>query len=131
MRRSGGQALVDGGSVFVEAIMAAAIVAMALGATFQVIVDSTHRQRDVEARRAALLIAQSELAAVGSQIPLQSGQSAGLSGDMVWRVNVQPYADGIASDIGDLWRVGVTVQRRAGGVDLAQLDTVRVGPKVE
>jgi type II secretory pathway pseudopilin PulG len=116
--------------VFVESIIAAAIVAMALGATFRVVADSANRQRDVELQRNALLIAQSELAAVGSEIPLQTGQSAGLAGDLVWRVDVSPYADGLESDtVGDLWRVHVSVQPRAGGLELAKLDTLLIGPK--
>ncbi len=119
----------DAGSVFVESIIAAAIVAMALGATFQVIADGANRDQAVESRRTALLIAQSELAAVGSEIPLRSGQSAGLAGDMVWRVEVSPYADGVDdSAAGALWRVAVSVQRRGGGVDLARLDSLRLGP---
>ena len=119
----------DAGSVFVESIIAAAIVAMALGATFQVIADGANRDQAVESRRAALLIAQSELAAVGSEIPLTSGQTAGLAGDMVWRVEVSPYADGVDdSAAGALWRVAVSVQRRGGGADLAHLDSLRLGP---
>lgn len=119
----------DAGSVFVESIIAAAIVAMALGATFQVIAQSARRGHAIEDRREALLVAQSELAAVGSEIPLTPGQSAGLAGDLEWRVDVSPYADAIgASAAGSLWRVEVSVSPRDGGESLARLTTLRLGP---
>jgi len=119
----------DAGSVFVESIIAAAIVAMALGATYRVIADSAGRDRGVEQRRAALLVAQSELAAVGSEIPLESGQHAGLSGDILWRVDVTPYSDGVAAAMGGLWRVAVSVRPRDAEVDSVRLETLRLGPK--
>ena len=118
----------DAGSVFVESIIAAAIVAMALGATFQVIADGAARDRSVESHRAALLIAQSELAAVGSEIPLTSGETGGLAGDMVWRVEVSPYDDGVdGSAAGAMFKVAVTVQPRGGGPTLARLESLRLG----
>jgi len=118
----------DQGSVFVEAMIAAAIVAMALGGTFKVIVDGAHRDRAAEARRAALLVAQSQLAATGAEIPLQTGQTAGSSGEYTWRVDVSPYADGVdASAAGRLWRVTVSVAPKGDGPELVALDTLRLG----
>ncbi len=121
----------DTGSVFVESVIAAAIVAMALGATFRVIADSARRDRGVETRRAALLVAQSELAAVGSEIPLQPGDDSGLAGDLAWRVEISPYGDGVESrTVGGLWRIAVTVRPRDRDGDLVRLETLRLGPKV-
>jgi hypothetical protein len=121
----------DQGSVFVESIIAAAIVAMALGATLQLVADGANRDRGIEQRRAALLIAQSELAATGSQIPFLPGQTDGLAGNMVWRIEVSPYSDGVDSAAGVLWRVAVSVRARSGGADLAHLETLRLGPQAE
>ena len=127
-RASDASSAKDGGSVFVESIIAAAIVAMALGATFRVISDGATRDRGVEARRTALLVAQSRLAAVGSETPLIPGDAAGLTGDMVWRVRISPYEDGVNdSGAGALWKVTVSVMPRAGGADLARLETLRLG----
>ena len=118
----------DAGSVFVESIIAAAFVAMALGATLKVVADGANRERATEARRAALQVAQSELAAVGAEIPLQSGQQTGVTGDMIWRVDISPADDAIESSaVGPLWEVSVAVQPRAGGAPLARLDTLRLG----
>jgi hypothetical protein len=118
------------GAMFVEAMLAAAIVAVALGATLRVVADSAQRTRAVEARRAAVLVAQSELDGVASVIPLQPGRTVGVAGDLVWEVNVAPYVEGgDATDAGGLWRVAVGVRQRAGGPDLVTLQTLRLGPK--
>ena len=122
----------DRGSVFIESMVAAAIVAMGLAATFQAIGDSARRDRDAEAHRAALLVAQSELAAVGSEYPLHPGETAGGDGDFVWRIEVSPYSDGVASSAaGGLWRVSVAIRPRSGGPDLVTLQTLRLGPHSE
>jgi len=127
-RRRGTSA--DLGAVFVEAVIASAIVAMALGATYRVIADSASRDRAAQARRVALLIAQSELADVGAEIPLASGDTSGIDGDLVWRVDVSSYTQGNDdSDAGGLWEVSVVVKPRAGGANLVTLRTLRMGPK--
>lgn len=117
----------DAGSIFVESMIAAAIVALVLATAFRVIADSADRERITEGRRSALLIAQSELAAVGSEIPLASGQSSGLSGDIVWRVDISPYSDGVdSSSVGGLWRVAVSVRPRGADRDSVRLQTLRL-----
>ena len=116
------------GSVFVESIIAAAIVAMALGATFRVVADSSARDRGLEARRTALLIAQSELDAVGAEIPVTPGRTAGIAGDMVWRVEIAQYPNGgDVNATGALFRVVVGVRPRNGGPELAVLQSLRLG----
>jgi len=95
---------------------------------FQVIGDSAARDRAVTARRMALLIAQSELDAVGAAIPVAPGQSSGVAGDLVWRVEIAPYEEGGDADqAGALYRVVVGVRPRAGGPDLVTLRSLRLG----
>lgn len=127
-RRSPKSGRRDGGGVFIEALVATAIVAMILAATFRVIADGAARERRIDARRVALLVAQSELAAVGADIPLIPGESSGLAGGFVWRVNVSSYdGAGAANDAGGLMKVHVSVRPRAGGADLVALDSLRLG----
>ena len=112
----------DSGAVFVEALVAAAIVAMILAATFRVIADTAARDRMAEARQGALLVAQSQLAAVGADIPLSEGRTSGLAGDLLWRVDIAPAGQfGDDNAAGSLWRVAVSVRPRAGGVPLIVL----------
>ncbi|MEO8926864.1 MAG: hypothetical protein ABI306_06840 [Caulobacteraceae bacterium] len=118
----------DGGAVFVEALVATAIVAAILAATFKTIGESAARERMIESRRLALLVARSELAAVGAEIPLAPGESAGFAGDMVWRVEISSYdAAGGPNSAGALMRVQVSVRPRAGGADLITLSSLRLG----
>jgi hypothetical protein len=118
----------DGGSSFVESIVAAAIVAMALGATFRVVADGAARDRAAEARRTALLIAQSEMAAVGADIPLVPGDATGQFGDMAWRVEISPYGENEDKNaVGALLRVAVSVRPRDGGPNLVTLQSLRLG----
>jgi type II secretory pathway pseudopilin PulG len=120
----------DAGDIFVESMVAAAIVAMIMVATFRVVTDAATHARMNEQRRVALLVAKSELAEVGSQIPIASGDSSGVSGDMVWRVQVSPYSDESgASTVGALWRVDVSVRSRLERRDLIRLRTLRLGPE--
>ncbi len=117
----------DGGDVFVEALVATAIVALILAAAFHVIIEGAARERRLDSRGMALLVAQSELAAVGADIPLAPGESAGIAGDLVWRVNVSPYdGAGAPNSAGALMKVHVSVRPRAGGPDLVGLDTLRL-----
>jgi hypothetical protein len=124
---AGGRQAGDSGSIFVEAMIAAAIVAMALSGTFKVIADNATRARAAEARRAALLVGQSELADVGAEIPVAPGTSEGVSGDLLWRVDVAPYADESQSgSVGALFAVTVSVSPAIGGPALVTLSTLRL-----
>jgi hypothetical protein len=117
----------EAGSAFVEAIIAAAIVAMALGATWRVVADSAARDRDVETRRMALLVAQSELADIGEDIPLVPGDASGQSGDLAWHVEIAPYAESEdRSSAGALLEVAVSVSPLAGGPRLVTLHSLRL-----
>jgi hypothetical protein len=82
----------DRGSILIEAIVASAIVAMILAACYQVIGDGARRERRAGLLRLAALTAQSQLAAVGTTIPLDGG-SSGVDGTVDWRVVIQPSGD--------------------------------------
>ena len=123
-------ALGDAGEIFMESVIATAVVAMIMVAMFRVVTDAAIHSRMTEQRRVALLVAKSELAAVGSEIPIASGESSGVSGAMTWSVQVAPYSDDTgASSVGGLWSVDVSVRPRAGGPAIVRLRTLRLGPE--
>jgi len=118
----------DSGSVFVESMIAAAIVAMSLGAMYRAIEDGAHRLHKLDDKQNALMVAQSELAAVGSTIPLAAGMTGGTDGPYAWRVDIEPYNGASeASTAGDVWRVSVSVRSLDGGNGLVSLDSLTVG----
>ena len=120
----------DRGDIFVESLIAAAIVGMILSATFRVISDGAVRARATEQRREALMVAQSTLDSVGAEIPIKAGEGSGVSGDMAWTVDIAPYSDESgASTVGALWKIVVSVRPRDGGRTLAALRTLRLGPE--
>ena len=120
----------DRGSVLVEALVSTAIVAAVIATMLNTIREADARRTQIEARRYALMIARSELAAVGAEIPLQPGQVRGVEGDFVWSVRIEPGATDTLS--GGLAPppsiVSVDVRASSGGEPLASLRTLRVSP---
>ena len=125
MRRS------DAGSMLVEAMIAAAIVAIMLGALYTSIQGSAERQRMVSDRRLALLVARSELATVGEETRATPGVTTGVNGDFAWRIDIAPYGGDLnPSAAGPLGLITIQVFRNGEqGRSLATLRTLRVMPR--
>ncbi len=81
------------GSVLVEAMVGSAIIAITLTGMYEAIVTASAHNRMAEDRRNAMMIAQSELAAVGPIIPTALGTTEGNQGDFYWRVDITPYGE--------------------------------------
>jgi len=117
----------EAGSVLVEAMVAVAIIAMMLAVTYRTVGESVLRSRAAEASRTAVMIAQSRLAMVGSEIPLTLGETTGVDGDFAWRVEIDPAVED-TSAMGHLLAVTASVRGRSNGADRAVLRTLRLGP---
>lgn len=119
----------ESGSVLIEAMVAAAMVALMLGAMYSSIGDSTMRERVITQKRMALLIAQSEMDAVGSTLPLSPGATGGVNGPYTWRVSIEPYVASLGvSNAGPLYQVTVSVRASDGNAALVTLRTLALGP---
>ncbi len=118
----------DLGSILIEALVSAAIVAGVLGLLFSTLADAETRRQGLEARRLALMIAQSRLASVGAEIPIATGETQGAEAGLAWRVRIEPGAsEGLAiSRIAPPSLVMVSVRRATGGADLVTLSTLRL-----
>jgi general secretion pathway protein I len=125
----------ESGSALVEAMIGAAIVAGTLVGMFEAIRESAAHNYMIEQRRTALMIAQSELAAVGATIPVAVGTTEGTEGTYYWRVDIAPYGTSQAqpgfgtppNPAGVLCSVQVTVTdaRRKRLANLTSLTLVR------
>ncbi|HEY4078739.1 MAG TPA: hypothetical protein VGM26_17560 [Rhizomicrobium sp.] len=115
----------DLGSAFIEVLVALAITAVAFGILLEVVGDGAVRARVAENKRAALVVAQSELAAAGVGYPLDGGPVNGVEGPFSWWIDAVPYEQG-ASSTGILWRVTVHVSLQNGGPVLVQLRSLRL-----
>lgn len=114
----------DGGFVLLETLVATAIVAMLLAALFNAATTEARAARRVADTRAALMVARSQLDAVGSAIPLRPGLTRGLDGPLAWTVAVERYGRGTAA--GAPMRVEARVAAR--GRTLARLATIKLAP---
>jgi type II secretion system protein I len=118
----------ENGSVLIEAMVAAAIVSMMLVTMYQSIDQSMTGATRVADKRMALLIAQSEMDAVGTVLPVSGGSKSGAEGSFVWRVDIVPYPVATGpSNSGSLYEVTVSVRDRSRDADLVSLHTLRIG----
>jgi hypothetical protein len=119
-------------------MVGAAIISMTLIGMYESIVTSASHNRMAESRRTAMMIAQSELAAVGPIIPATPGTTEGTEGDFYWRVDISAYLQQSAqppaptlglvpNPVGTLCLVTITVadQRRAPLAVLSTLTLAR------
>ena len=115
----------ENGFALIETLIATAIIAGMLGAVFQVIETGARQTRAVENRRLAILVAQSQLAAVGAAQNNSFGETKGVTGGIRWRIKVSPRR-GNANSAARLEDVLVTTGMDNDGRDLFVLRTVRV-----
>ena len=113
------------GFALVETLVATAIIAAMLGVTFQSIETGARQTRLIEDRRQAVLIAQSQLSAVGAAQSNAFGDTRGLTGGISWRLTVQPFRANQPS-AARLEEVTVTAGLAADPRPLVILKTVRV-----
>ncbi len=111
------------GSAVIEALVASLIVAATVGAGFNSIREGAARTRGIDSRMRAMLVAQSQLAAVGSVVPLAPGTTHGVDGGFAWSIDVG-RADAVAAS--PLATVVVRVSEAPGRPPLATLSTLRL-----
>jgi type II secretory pathway pseudopilin PulG len=113
------------GFALVETLVATAIIAAMLGVTFQSIESGAQQTRMIEDRRQAMLIAQSQLTAVGSAQSTSLGETSGLTSGIRWRLLVEPYRANQQSGA-KLEQVSVIAGLANEKRDLVILKTIRV-----
>lgn len=116
------------GTVLIEALVAIAILAEISLLAFRATGESAVRTQRAETQRLAVLVAQSRLASVGSEVPLREGRFSGVDGDFAWTVSERPMA-AASSRAGRLVAVSIEVSDRGSAVRLAHLETLRLAPE--
>lgn len=117
--------MTDQGFALAETLVAAAIIAAMLGVTFQTIESGARQTRMIEDRRQAMLVAQSQLTAVGAAQSTSFGETSGLTSGVRWRLTIQPYRANEPSGA-RLEQVNVTAGLASDKRDLVVLRTIRV-----
>ena len=116
---------VENGFSLIETLIATAIIAGMLGAVFQVIETGARQMRAVEQRRVAILVAQSQLAAVDAAQSSSFGETRGVTDGVRWRIEVARRPQTIAS-AAQLDDITVTTGLDSDGRDQFVLKTIRV-----
>jgi prepilin-type N-terminal cleavage/methylation domain-containing protein len=111
-----------------EALVASAIVAAMLGVTLGVVQNNARAARINEERRAALLVAQSQLAVAQVAVPGRLAAREGRSGSIGWALRIEPYRGALANPALD--RITVTAGTGPTGQPLVELTTLRVAGRV-
>ena len=107
-----------------EALVASAIVAAMLGVTLNVVQNSARAARINEERRAALLVAQSQLAVAEVAVPGRFVSREGRSGAIAWELRIEPYRGTFANPAVD--QITVSAGTGPSGQPLVELTTLRV-----
>ncbi len=123
-----------GGFTLIEVLVALAIVVLALGSLLEIFSTSLRGVRRAEAYTEAVLLAESKLAAMGIETPLEEGGQRGRFDDRFrWRTTVRPFThrpDAIRKeDSLAAYEVDITVLWGTGKEDRSvSLTTVRLVP---
>lgn len=86
----------SGGFTLLEVLVALTILAMAFGATLELFRLGLQRLPTNEAYTRAALIARREFATLGLDTGWRLGSSKGREGQLVWQIDVVPYAEAAA-----------------------------------
>ena len=113
------------GFTLIETLIATAIIAGMVGTTYQVITTSARQTGEVENRRLAILVAQSQIAAVGAAQNSGFGETRGVTDGIRWRIVIDAYRSGPVS-AARLEQVRVTTGLDSDGRDLFTVRTIRV-----
>lgn len=106
------------GFTLLEVIVAFAIVALALSAIFQIFSTGLRSSVVTENYNMATLLADSKLAGIGIEEPLEAGDQSGtFDNGFRWEANIRPYDDGGSTFTpGEIQAFEVTVTVKWGGV---------------
>jgi general secretion pathway protein I len=123
----------DSGFTLVEVVVALAILALSVTVLLGVISDGLRRTDQAARTAQATALAQALLARLGTELPVQQGETSGeLADGLHWRLRLTPYGDRADRD---QWPVGAyhvsaEVSWGAGGAERSVLlTTLRLGAK--
>ena len=116
------------GFTLIEMLIALTILAITFGFAFRAFSGGTYwLDRDGNEQR-AILLARSQLARIGHDIPLVDGETEGRAPDgLAWNVVISPYGSAVGGLLGH--QIAVRVGWRDGREERQiQLQTLRLGP---
>jgi general secretion pathway protein I len=117
-----------GGFTLLEILVALVIFALAFGVLAQIMQTGLRQSAGAQSRAGATLLARSELARVGVEVPLQVGRAEGETADgMRWQTEIEVVEEPDEDQSLALYQVQVTVAWGASPAEQLSLTTLRTG----
>lgn len=117
-----------GGFTLLEILVALVIFAVAFGVLAQIMHTGLRQSAGAQSRAGATLLARSELARVGVEVPLQVGRAEGETEDgMRWQTEIEVVEGPDEDQSLALYQVQVTVAWGASPAERLILTTLRTG----
>jgi general secretion pathway protein I len=118
----------NGGFTLLEILVALVIFALSFGVLAQIIQTGLRQSAGAQSLAGATLLARSELARVGTEVPLQIGRSEGETEDgMRWQTEIEVVEGPDENQSLALYQVQVTVAWGASPAEQLRLTTLRTG----
>jgi general secretion pathway protein I len=111
----------DAGFTLIEMLVALMVMIAAATMLYRGFSGGLRAAATADGAEAALLVAQSRLAAAGVETPLAAGEQAGRDGAVDWHIAVRPYPSGDATAAPQAFWITATVawrEKRDGGRSL-------------
>ena len=126
-KRSDSRGRREAGFTLLEVLVAFAVLTISLGVLLRVFSGSVDRQNIVQDQKTALSLAESKLAALGSEIPLVDGTYDGVfDNGFGWSVEIAPYPESDSTTALSAKQATLTVRwPRAKGPYAFTLQTLR------
>jgi general secretion pathway protein I len=120
------------GFTLLEILVALVIFALAFGVLAQIMQTGLRQSAGAQSVAGATLLARSELARVGIEVPLQVGRAEGETEDgMRWQTEIEVVEGPDEDQSLALYQVQVTVAWGASPAEQLSLTTLRTGPPSE
>jgi general secretion pathway protein I len=120
------------GFTLLEILVALVIFALAFGVLAQIMQTGLRQSAGAQSLAGATLLARSELARVGIEMPLQVGRAEGETEDgMRWQTEIEVVEGPDEDQSLALYQVQVTVAWGASPAEQLSLTTLRTGPPSE
>jgi general secretion pathway protein I len=119
------------GFTLLEVLVALAVLAVSLGALFDAFGGTLRGVERADQMRTATLLARATLAAVGSEIPLETGELDGrYTNGFVWRLQMTPHPGTTEDSLVAAYAVRLIVSWPEGSATRSlRLETLRLLPK--
>jgi general secretion pathway protein I len=120
------------GFTLLEVLVALVVFALVFGVVAEIVQTGLRQSATAESRSWATLLAESQLARVGVELPLEIGETTGETEDgLQWRTDIQLAEAPNEHQSLPSYQIQVTVSWGPSAAERVTLTTLRIGPPAE